>query len=186
MESSHPLEESPMQRQFPLFVKVLINQIVFLALHYAYDFFPGLLTTLFSGINESVFQHMKIGFFTYILTNLIEILYLKVKEKAGNLLTARLFSTTLLPWIMFLIFFIPPAVVGKVESVLLEIILANIILIFTCALTILVERELDRILLSNTFLAVSVLLFLVSGFLYILFTFRLPWFDVFSIPPGWD
>jgi hypothetical protein len=186
MQTSRPSLEQPVLWQLPMVAKVLINQVVFLALHYAYDFFPSLLTTLFSGINESVFQHMKISYFAYMLTNVIEMLIVRKKRKVKNALAARLFSTTLFPCIMLLVFLLPPAIAGKVESVLLEIILANIVLLVTCVMVILVERELDRIHLSTTFLIVSLLLFLISGFLYIIFTFQLPWFDVFAIPPGWE
>ena len=49
-------------RKFPLILKIVLFQLLFLLLHYLYDWFPNSITTIFSGINESVYQHMKICF----------------------------------------------------------------------------------------------------------------------------
>jgi hypothetical protein len=170
----------------PVIIKALINQAAFLALHYAYDFFPTTLVSLFSGINESIFQHMKIGFFAFILTNLIESIFNKNNANLRNFIVARIFSTVLLPWIMFLLYFLPEAVFGKVDNLVVEIIMANIVLLFTSILTILIERHIEQIQPTKRFFWVSITLFLTAGFLFIVYTFRLPWFDVFAIPPGWE
>jgi cell shape-determining protein MreD len=173
-------------KDLPVLIKALINQTMFLGLHYAYDFFPTKFVTLFSGVNESVFQHLKIGYFAYILTHLVEYILRKNKESTKNFIYARIFSTVLLPWIMFLLFFLPEAVFGKVENVIVEIVLANIVLFLTSVLTIVIERHIEQITPSKSYIWASTVLFLVAGFLFIIYTFRLPWFDVFAIPPGWE
>jgi len=184
MKEKHSIGNSPWK--ISVVAKALINQLAFLGLHYAYDFFPGPVTTLFSGINESVFQHLKIGYFAYIVTNLIEYLIERKQTDLKQFITTRTFSTVLLPWIMFLLFFLPEAIFGKVENIILEIVLANIVLFFTSSLTIMVERHIQRIQPSKGFVWVSLILFLTAGFLFIVYTLRLPWFDVFAIPPGWE
>jgi len=39
---------------------------IFDFLHYCYDWFPNVFIQIFSGINESFFQHWKIGYYSYI------------------------------------------------------------------------------------------------------------------------
>ena len=57
--------------------KIIIFQVVFLILHYLYDWFPCQVTQIFSGTNESVFQHMKIGFYSYLVVAFIEFLLIR-------------------------------------------------------------------------------------------------------------
>lgn len=52
-----------MYKKIPLLVKIILIHIIFMLLHYLYDWYPNDSTAIFSGINESVYQHMKIGFF---------------------------------------------------------------------------------------------------------------------------
>ena len=172
--------------EFPILAKTLINQVVFLGLHYAYDFFPTTFVSLFSGINESIFQHMKIGYFSYLITNMIELVFQRKKINLKNFITTRILTTMLLPWIMFLLYFLPEAVYGKVNNLIVKIVLANMVLLLTSVLTVLVERHIEKATPSKGFMWASVCLFLIAGFLFIVYTFRLPWFDVFAIPPGWE
>jgi len=97
---------------FSILAKTLINQVVFLGLHYAYDFFPTTFVSLFSGINKSIFQHMKIGYFSYMITNVIELMFRREKKYLKNFITTRIFTTVLLPWVMVLLYFLPEAVYG--------------------------------------------------------------------------
>ena len=168
-----------------IFIKVLINHAIFLILHYAYDFFPNSFVALLSGINESMFQHMKIGFFSYGLASAIELTWLGRTKKISGVLFIRLFTTTLLPWIMMLIYYVPVAFFGEIDSYVLEIVIANTVLILTALQTVLLEQDFDRMNVSFKFKVLSSLVFVIAGFLFIFFTFQLPWFDVFAVPPGW-
>ena len=106
-------------------VKALAIQIIFLILHYAYESFPSIITTIFSGINESVYQHLKMGFFAYALTSVIEYLFRhKAIVRADDFFFTRLFTTFLYPWIILILFLIPPAQIGQYHSIALEAISA--------------------------------------------------------------
>jgi len=168
-----------------LILKSLVIQSIFLLLHYTYDFFPGKLSAIFSGINESMFQHLKIAFFSISLTNILEFFYTKNKINRTHFISVRVFSTVLYPWIIFLLFYIPPAIIGKFSVMWVEIVVANLILFISSMYIIVVENEFLKISLSNRFKIMTVLLYGISAFLYIHFTFHAPWFDVFAIPPGW-
>jgi hypothetical protein len=170
-----------------ILVKALIVQIVFLVLHFSYDWWPNLFTQLFSGTSEAVFQHMKIGFYAYGLVSLIEIIILrKAAGDIENLAFTRLTSTILYCWFMFILFFAPPAYYGKYPADIYEIVSANIILYSTSVIAGIFELELSKIKLSKEFRIVIVVLGVIFLSLLVIYSFRDPWFDVFAIPPGWE
>ncbi|HDN05354.1 MAG TPA: hypothetical protein ENF27_05405 [Chloroflexi bacterium] len=165
------------------YLKLLGFWAGFLILHYAYDFFPILPLKLVSGINESFFQHIKIVFFTYLIVNLVEFLTRrKVLENRESYILTRLFSTTILPWFVFIIWFMAPAYYGPIGNVAVEILYANIALLLSGFCTLVIEQTMDGIPYHNLSKVVIIALFVISMSLYIIFTFKLPWADVFADP----
>ncbi len=134
-------------------------------------------------INESFFQHIKIVFFTYLIVNLVEYLTRRKEiENRESFVLTRLFSTTILPWVVFIIWFIAPAFYGPIGNVAIEILYANIALLISgfCALSI--EQTMDGLHYQNLAKVVIIALFVISLSLYVIFTFKLPWADVFEDP----
>ena len=173
-------------RKFPLILKIVLFQLLFLLLHYLYDWFPNSITTIFSGINESVYQHMKICFFTYLLFAIIEFLIMRKSIKSINAhIFSRLFSATYLPLIMLVYFLVGPLIIGHTDSMLLEIVFANLSLIATSLTTFIVESHIEKAEPSLGLKMIIIVLFAVSFVQYIAFTYELPWFDIFAVPPGW-
>ena len=167
-------------------MKMVVYQIAFLLLHYAYDWFPNNLTKIFSGIDESIFQHMKVAFFAYILLSILEYFLLRKKIKQPiDYLVVRLFATSFIPWTVFVFFFMAAAYYGEIHNIPVEIIYANIVLLFASFTTITVERHFEKVSPGTAFKVVTTAMFLVSLSYYIIFSYRLPWFDVFAVPPGW-
>ncbi|MEN8242917.1 MAG: hypothetical protein ABFS17_13430 [Chloroflexota bacterium] len=170
-----------------MLLKALYLQITFLILHYAYDFFPNPVTEIFSGVSEAVYQHMKIAFYSYALVSLIEFL---IKRKQGHhaekIGFARIGATVLYPWLIFTLFFTPPAYYGEYQTIWAEIVSANIVLYISSLGAIFIEREFEKVILSKEFKIMIVLLFVILVSLFTIYTYRDPWFDVFAIPPGWE
>jgi hypothetical protein len=170
-----------------ILLKGLIIQVTFLVLHYAYDFFPSGFTKIISGTSEAVFQHMKIGFFSIALVNLVEFFLNKKKvDRPGNFGFSRMASAMFYCWPMFVLFFTPPAYYGKYPNDLVEIISANIILYLTSLFSLIFENQLERIEISREFKAVIAIMTVIFISLLVIYSFRDPWFDVFTIPPGWE
>ena len=170
-----------------LLLKAFIVQIVFLILHFSYDWFPNTLTTVFSGTSEAVFQHMKIAFYSYGLVSLVEFLiFRKALKDPLNFGMTRMASTLFYNWPMFILFFTPPALYGKYPNDIYEIISANIILFVTSLIAGIIELELARIKLSREFRVMVIGLTFVFLTLLVIYSFQDPWFDVFAIPPGWE
>lgn len=181
-------------RDYSIPIKMIAYQVIFLLLHYAYDWFPNSLTKIFSGIDESIFQHMKVAFYSYIIISIIEYFWLRKKspesiEIRSGARTAhffsRLFATTFIPWTIFVFYFMAAAYYGEIDNIPLEILYANLVLLLASYSAIIVERHIQKAQPGTAFKVITGFMFLVSFSYYIIFTYRLPWFDVFAIPPGW-
>lgn len=165
------------------YLKLLGFWAGFLILHYSYDFLPILPIKLISGINESFFQHIKIVFFAYLIVNLVEFLTRrKDLENRESFILTRLFSTTILPWFVFIIWYIAPAYYGPIGNIAVEILYANIALLLSGFCGLVIEQTMDGIPYQNLSKIVIIALFVISLSLYIIFTFKLPWADVFADP----
>lgn len=157
----------------------------FLVLHYAYDFSPVLPIKLVSGVDESFFQHAKIAFFAYGLVSLIEwAVWRKRVRNLESFAFSRLFATTVLPWFVFIVWFSVAAYYGRMPNVVAEIVFANAALILAGACALIVEQAMEGVTYSRSLKVVIAALFVVSFSLYIIFTFKLPWADVFAEPGG--
>ena len=166
--------------------KVLGFWACFLILHYSYDFLPALPIKIISGTNESFYQHAKIGFYAYLIVNLVE--YFTRRKDIDNMesfIFTRLFSTTMLPWFIFIIWFIAPAYYGPINNVAIEIIYANIALILSGVCVLAIEQIMEDIPYQVLSKVVIITLFLISISQYTIFTFKSPWVDVFAIPMGY-
>ena len=173
-------------KKIPLMIKIIIIHILFLLLHYLYDWFPNGVTAIFSGINESVYQHMKIGYFAYIIFALGEFLITKKSIKSfDQYLYSRLFSASFLPLMILVIYLSGPLVFGRLESVVLEVVFANIALLASSFITLIVEIHIESTKPGILFRSAISALFVLSFAQFIVFTKQVPWYDVFAIPPGY-
>lgn len=158
---------------------------VFMLFYFIYKYFPNGVFAIFCGITESCFQHFKAGFFSYSCVNLIE--YGVNRRKISNrdsFIYSRMTATVILPWIIFLLWYIAPALYGPWPNNTCEIIYANFIIILVGLFTVILEQGFDTALFKKSQKTVLIILFLVSIMLYIRFTYNLPWADVF-VEPDW-
>lgn len=168
-----------------MFLKVFIYLIIFSLLHFSYDLTGWNIFKPFGGINESIFQHLKMAFFSYVLASVIEYSYSKKKFKGFRVFfIPRLFVSIIVPWIIFLIWYTAPAIFGKFTSVSIELIWAISVTILSGIFGFIIEREIQEKKFSISFMLIVFLLGLISIFLYIRFTYQLPWLDLFQNPEG--
>ena len=163
-------------------VKVAAVWAAFLILHYAYDFFPSDFTRFFSAINESVFQHMKIGFWAYTLVSGMEYWFTrKHGERIRQFVPSRVLGVLMFLWAMVIFFYFAPAILGgPMPSEFLEIVNANIVLMLSVFSGVVFEQELQDYVFSKTTSAVLWLMYLVLFLEFSIFTYRLPWADLYS------
>jgi hypothetical protein len=168
---------------FKVYQKVVLVWAAFVALHFAYALVPAPPVKAFSGINESVFQHLKVGFFIYLLASLVELALFKrrVSDKQSYLFS-RLTVTVFFPWIIFILWYVAPAFYGRMPSSVLEAVYGNLVLIVAAYFAAEIEQGLAQMVFSRPLKAVVLTLVVVSFCLYIIFTFNLPWTDLFQDP----
>ena len=174
-------------KHIPLVLKISVFQLVFLVMHYLYDWFPGSFTYLFGTVSESIFQHMKVVFFAYILLTVVD--YGLTRGHLPSLsryIYSRLFCAVAMPLLMNIYYFTAAAFVGHLRSILLEILFANIVLLALSTTIIMLEGYFEQSEPSRPLKWVIVILFVLTASEIVIFNYRLPWFDVFAIPPGWE
>lgn len=163
---------------------IIVKAVVFLAfftfLHFLYDWYPVLIVKIFSGIDESMFQHMKIGFFTYFFIFLVElILKYKLVENKSSLIYSRILSAIVLPWVMALLYYPIPGLFYPFAYVV-EIIYAITITFILGIMLAIFDSEMKEVEFTLRLKIILLFLLVVSTFIFIYFTFFEPPFDVFQ------
>ncbi len=164
-------------------MKVLIKSFIFLIifsiLHFGYDITHWAFLKPFCGIDESVFQHLKMAFWAYFLTSWIDFL---VMRKKSFFWYSRFLSTTVVPWFIFLVWYLVPAFFGKLTSSTLDLLWAIFSSYISAIMAGIVEKNVERVSGNLSFKIIIISLFIISALLYIFFTYKLPWIDLFVNP----
>lgn len=168
-------------------LKVFLFWVIFLILYGLYKVFPVFPLSIICGTNESNFQHYKVTFFTMLILNAIEyLIYRKQIQDISGYWYIRLLVAVFAPWIVFLLWYLAPAIYGsKMPSIPLEVIYANIMTILSGYFAISFERNFANARFSLSLKLSTWALVVASLVLYLVFTFsHLPWADVF-VEPQW-
>ncbi|MGQ9616267.1 MAG: DUF6512 family protein [Spirochaetota bacterium] len=166
-----------------VYIKALLYLAIFSILHFGYDLtHRGFLVPL-CGIDESIFQHLKMAFWAYLFASIIEyFLSRKRYYKRESFWYTRLLSTVLVPWFIVLIWYLVPALLGRVESLVIDLVWAIFSAFLSAIFGITIERSIEDIKTALSFKLIVLFLFIVSAFLYVWFTYKPPWIDLFVNP----
>lgn len=166
-----------------IYIKSLLYLAIFSMLHFGYDLTHWAFLTPLCGINESVYQHLKMAFWAYLLASLIEYFGMRRKfSKGKNFWYPRLLSTIVVPWFVMLIWYLVPALWGKVESLTVEILWAIFSTYSSGVMVGIIEKNIEKNVVTSSFKIVILILLIVSVFLYVWFTYKPPWIDLFVNP----
>ena len=81
-----------------------------------------------------------------------------------------------------LIWYLMPAICGKVESLTLEV-LWNVFSTYSSGVMGgIIEKNIEENVVTSSFKIIILILIIVSAFLYIWFTYKPPWIDLFINP----
>jgi hypothetical protein len=157
-------------------LKTLAYWGVFIFFHFAYSWFPAPFVAAFSGTSEGVYQHMKIGFFAYMLVSLVEFFILRAHEEVkGPFWESRCLSTLLIPAVIFFWYLAPAIRGGPMPSDLLEVLYAQIVTLLTGFAVVWLEGDLSTTYYSRVSRWLLGLAFALSAFLFVIITFHIPW-----------
>src|SRR5574344_2891478 len=90
--------------------KIISSTLIFLIsflVHNLYKWSTNSLTLIFSPVNESIWEHMKMIFTSYILFLIIKYLYYKIKNINTNTIVFNELILSLINIIIFLILYLP-------------------------------------------------------------------------------
>jgi hypothetical protein len=166
-----------------ILLKSLIFTSLFAILHYLYYLNNNPFFQAISGKDESVFQHLKMGAFGYLF--LIGIDYLLIRKKVENkssFVFSRLLSSLLVPWMIFVIWYLVPAIIGLPLSFGWELAWALIVVFVTGILASIIDRSTEKLEFRLSAKIVIIGLVAISAFIFIWFSFVDPWIDVFTLP----
>jgi cell shape-determining protein MreD len=142
--------------------------------------------SLFSGLDESVFQHMKIAFYAYIVLTAIEfILFRKKINDIKKFIYSHLLSTMLIPLIVLILFLVGAMIYDSERSKVVEIIYALTITYLSGLSISIIEQEFKEIEFSKRFKALLFIIIIIMILEFTVFTIRgNPWHDLFANPYG--
>lgn len=88
--------------------------------HFMYDWFPITIVGLFTPVNESIFEHLKLTFYPFLLACIIRYFFLKDKDYFLKVALACVTGILTVPIIYYLIniFITPPAIVNIIIFIL--------------------------------------------------------------------
>lgn len=165
-------------------MKAIVYLLIFALLHFLYDWLPYFPFNLISGTSESVFQHMKIAFYAYLV--LIAVEYLIVRKSVTtkqDYIIARLQSAIIVPFLIILLWYIVPAIYNKeITSLALELIHAFVVSYIIAFIGAYFDREYEQHKYTKATKIIIVLLIVVAIFIYTMFTYKLPWIDLWQEP----
>ena len=169
--------------QLYIVLRCIVFILLFRLLHYTYRWFPNIITRTFCATNESFYQHQKNAYFSYLLLCGFEILLFNQEiENLNTFIYTHLFSAILIPGVIFLLWFIGPALIGPFKTIRKDIIYAitiTFIVIWVISQISLVILQLE---FSLGFQIIILILNAISILEFTIFTSKLPWHDVFATP----
>lgn len=126
----------------------IINIISLFALsflwHFIYKWFPNTITSIFFPVNESIWEHMKIIFNSFVIISLLSIYICKKKNIIISNKYFEIFVKSLLGIIFYLIIFIPVyKLIGESMIFSIGLMLLTYILMETLGYKILNYKELN-------------------------------------------
>ena len=159
-------------------LKSLIFLGVYALFHFGYEIVP--LPIFIS--SESIWEHLKGGFFTATLIALAEIFLrnkLSPKISFRHFLMSRLSGILSVPLIIFILYYTLNSWTGKLDNSTLEMIIAISVTILSAVIAYLIENELLE-LDSPILFYITLGLFIFLAYLFILFTYELPFYPLFE------
>lgn len=144
--------------------------------HFTYKWSNNnIIVGMFSPVNESVWEHLKLGYWSLILYSIIE--YPFIKKYINNFFLGKALGIATLEATIIIIFYSYTAITKK--NILWIDISSYVVGAILCQL---VSRSIIKKKASKTFETAGLILLILIGFVLIFFTFYPPKFPIFMDP----
>ncbi len=167
-----------------VFTKAFYFLLFFLVFHMGYDITKWQFLKPFFGVNESVFQHLKMAFWAYVSLSITEFFVVRKKKlyDLSQFFYSRIFSAVFLPWVIFVLWYLVPAVHGKIHNFAGDLLWALFVTYISGVFVIGLEKEIEYVKFSVLAKITLIVMVVSLTFLFIFCTYRLPWLDLFAVP----
>jgi len=168
-----------MRTKFP-WLKFLLGYLLYLFFHEADRFLPGTLGALFGEGFESVYAHMKMLFYAYLILCIIDFFRLRKNGLPGSFFYARMLILAAVPWMMIATYYSVEGM-GIIMPRAADLTWAVLMTAFGLYFSIRLEEPLDGLELRPALKSLIVVVFLAALITYVGFSFHVP--DNFFIAP---
>lgn len=166
-----------------IIAKTLLYLGMYVLLHFAYEATGWEVLRPIAGTNESVFEHLKIGFFAYFFASLSEFALLRRRPvRSRGFWPSRLLATWSVPWTIVSLWYLAYALTEKPLPLPLELTWALVVTFLSGVFGGFMERGVEDTWVSPEARSVLVILFLVALAFFVAFTYRVPVLDFFAPP----
>ena len=167
------------KRKFP-WIKFVVGCFLFAFFHQLYDIFPSTITAVLAeGPDESIFQHLKMLFYPYLILSIVDyFLYRRKGQLTESFYYARMLILVSVPWMMISFFYVPESLginLGE-PGILIFSIFASWIGVYTA---IRLEEPLEAAHYRPAVKALLIMFFLSAIIIFTGFTFNTPIHDFF-------
>jgi hypothetical protein len=164
--------------------KLVLAWALYAFLHLGLRWAPEWLFLLLGCPEESLFQHMKMGFFSYSLVSLGEVALSPALRNAGAV-TARALSTVLYSYLVLILWLPVPILFGMWGSVGLEVAYSSVVLVVCLAVVLEVEERLEAAgPVRRSLVAATAVIYAASLLVFVVLAYQEPPLDVFEDPKG--
>ena len=160
-------------------IKVISAWALYVFMHFTFKLFPSPFTAFLGRTEETIYTHMKMAFFSYLIINVI--FYAAGRfRKQGQSVYAGMLANCIYPYLAFFIWMIVPALFGQIYVPAAEVIYSNLILALCLYMTVSMENNFSRLSWSNSGKAVIIFFFVTSCVLYTAMTLNKPAIELFE------
>ena len=168
-----------MRIKFP-WVKFLLGFGLYLFFHQINDFLPGMIGAIFGEDISSVYAHMKMLFYAYLILSIIDFFRFRKKGLPASFFYARMLILAAVPWMMIAVYYAVEAV-GIILPRAIDLTWAILMTFFGLYFSIRLEEPLDGMEVRPALKSVIVIAFLAALITYVGFSFHVP--DNFFLAP---
>jgi hypothetical protein len=168
-----------MRQKFP-WLKFILGYVLYLFFHEADRLLPGTLGMLLGEGFDSVYAHMKMLFYSYLILSIVDYFRLRNKGLPVSFFYARMLILAAVPWMMIATYYAVEAV-GITLPHAADITWAVMSTAFGLYLSIRLEEPLEGLELRPALKSLIVVVFLTAFITYVGFSFHVP--DNFFIAP---
>lgn len=170
------------KRNSYIIIKALLFMGVFSLVHFIHDFIPIPIILIIGANDESVFSHMKMAFWSWLILSLFEYIFLRKLIKRKNFIISRAIITISIPYLEILVYYIVVFAAREELPLALELTWAFSTVFIIGAMGRILENDLEEIEFKMKATVLIIILLGLSLFFFTVFTYAKPWLDIFYIP----